>query len=98
MYNTDFVIKYLDKDDGIVVIADNLFEVSYFESFFFFKFVFKLESIKKCLFYYYEFESLWYFYVLVGIDVNTKTCRNFLFNVMYNFCVLSIICDDRIII
>ena len=98
MYNTDFVTKYLDKDDGTVVIADNLPEVSHLESFFPPKPVPKSESTKKCSLYYHELESLWYLHVPVGTDVNTKTCRNFLFNVMYNLRVLPIIRDDRTII
>jgi len=98
MYNTDFVTKYLDKDDETVVIVDNLPEVSRLDSFFPPKPAPKSNSVKKCSLYYHELESLWNLHVPVGTDVNTKTCRNFLFNVMYNLRVLPIIRDDRAII
>jgi len=97
MYNTDFLSKYLDKDDETVVIADNLPEVSHLESFFPPKPAPKSEP-KKCSRYYHELEHLWYEHVPVGTEVNTRTTRSFLFNVMYNLRVLPIIRDDRTII
>jgi len=99
MYNWDFVNSYLDKDDDTVVVASNLPEEGHIESFFPPKPVpVEGERVKKCSIYYHELESLWFKHTSPGMEINTVTARDFLFNVMYNLRVLPVIRDDKQIV
>lgn len=98
MYNIDFIKNYLDKNDDTVVIASNLPEVSHLESFF--------EPIpvavpvkkEKHSSYYVVLEGLWLKHVSPSVEVNTRTTRDFLFDMMYAQRLINVIADDRKII
>lgn len=100
MYNWDFINSYLDKNDETVVVASCLPEKGHVESYFPVKPVKDgtLLLSKKCSMYYHELEALWYKHSIPGIEINTETVRDFLFNVMYNLRVLSVIRDDKLIV
>lgn len=98
MYNRDFIEKYCDKNDDTVIIASSLPEAGHMESYFPPKPQPKVSAAKRCSVYYHELESLWFEYNSPSIEVNSSTCRDFLFNVMYNKRVLPVIRDDKQII
>lgn len=98
MYNGDFIKNYLDKDDGTVVVASSLPEVACMEAYFPPKPQPKVSQAKKCSHYYHELETLWYTYNGPTVEVNSLTCRDFLFRMMYSDRVLAVIRDDKQII
>lgn len=99
MYNSDFIGKYLNKDDETVIIGSSLPEAGHMESYFPPKpDLPSVAKAKKCSLYYHELERLWMEHTTPGLEVNTLTVRDFLFNVMYNLRVLPVIRDDKSII
>jgi len=97
LYNNDWVTNYLDKDDDTVVIASNLPEKNYLESWYPKKPTTESKT-KKCSLYYWELEELWYKYQSVDAEVNTMVVRDFLFKMMYAERVLPVIRDDKTIV
>jgi hypothetical protein len=97
LYNNDFVLKYLDKDDDTVVVASSLPEVSRLQAWYPPRpeLKTKIEQHSK---YYWQLENLWKKHTPVYYEVNTVNARNFLFNMMYNERCLSVIKEDRQII
>lgn len=97
MYNIDFIRNYLDKDDDTVVICSCLPEASHLEGYFP-----KREETKSTISrhskQYHELESLWNEHVPPGMEVNSLTCRNFLFDMMYNKRLINVIRDDKQIV
>lgn len=98
MYNWDFVNNYLSKGDDTVIIDSSLPEEGHLEAFFPPKPTPKENTSKKCSLYYHELEVMWYKYMPVGSEVNTRVARDFLFKVMYAERCLPVIRDDKQII
>lgn len=97
LYNNDFVVNYLDKDDDTIVIASSLPEVSRLESYYPPKPTVK-NRVEQHSKYYWQLESLWHKHVPPTYEVNTPNVRDFLFKMMYHERCLSVIKDDRQII
>lgn len=99
MYNWDFIDSYLSKDDDTVVIASCLPEERHIEGYFPPKAdVSSASKKRKCSLYYHELEELWFQYNTPGCSVDTPSCRDFLFRMMYAERCLPVIRDDRQII
>jgi len=96
MYNTDFILKYLNKGDDTVEVASNLPEKGHLEKFFTEKPVKK--SVSRCSLYYHELEALWYKTKRPGEPVNTVVVRDFLFRMMYSERLIPVIADDKKIV
>ena len=95
MYNSDWINKYLQKDDDTVMISKNLPDHtldSYFPP--------PLEPLptrksKKCSLMYHELEKLWYEKHPAEYEVNTRTVRDFLWKIMYHDRIWPMIEDDK---
>ena len=89
MYNMDFIDNYLDKDDDTKVIVSNLPDQ-------YLGFPEKAEDLnRKADPYYAKLEKLWYEHQNTGVEVCGQTCRDFLFDMMYNKRLIRIIADDK---
>lgn len=97
LYNNDFVLKYLDKDDDTVVIASCLPEVSRLESFYPPKPEVNSRAEQHSQ-YYWRLEVLWFKYTSPEYEVHTANARDFLFKMMYSERCIAVIKDDRQII
>jgi len=93
MYNKDFLLNYLQKDDDTVVFEECLPEESHLEKYF------KNDAPRRgpadTDVYYANLEKLWYIHVRPGTVVRTNNVRDFLFNMMYNLRLIRVIADDK---
>ena len=97
MYNMDFISNYLNKDDSTVVIESHLPEKGFLESWFPPKPTPQVKAA-KCSLYYHELEQLWHKHQSPSEEINSVTCRHFLFKMMYSLRVLPVIRDDKQIV
>lgn len=89
-------LDYLAKGDSTVIVAENLPEKSYLESYY----PERVETTneRKKITYYLRLENLWYEHVSPDKVPNPENCRHFLFDMMYNKRLIDVIRDDRSII
>jgi len=89
MYNMDYIDNYLDKDDETVKVISNLPDK-------YLGFPEKEDSLdRKADPYYAKLEKLWYEHQHTGVEVCGQTCRDFLYDLMYNKRLIRIIADDK---
>lgn len=99
MYNKDFVMNYMNKDDDTVIIESVLPESNHMESYFPppKPAVSSDGRTKKCSAYYHELERLWYEHMEPHHEKNTMVIRDFLFKMMYSLRVIPVMRDDNTI-
>lgn len=99
LYSNDFIENYLDKDDDTEVVQTNLPATNHLDSWYPPKPIDpETSKQQKHSHYYWELERLWYMYMSPTYEVNTKTVRDFLFNMMYSERCINVIRDDKTIV
>lgn len=96
VYSHDW-ISYLEKGDSTVVIHSNLPEVHSLHAYFSPKSSTSKQKTNESSFYH-KLERLWNEQVSPGTECNPRTCRDFLFDLMYNKRLIEPLRDDRTIV
>lgn len=94
MYNSDFMNKYMEKDDDTVVIERNLPESGCIESFFPPPLKKKTTTLSNHAMIK-NLERLWHEYMLPHVEINTPNVRDFLFDMQYNKRRIGLMEDKR---
>lgn len=98
LYSNSFLVDYMNKGDGTIVIERNLPEIDVLDNFYPPKPISNQNARRLNMHTTMEeYENLWRTHMSSLVEVNTSTVRDFLFDMQYNKRVIGLMDDKKLI-